>query len=66
MVVPQSVLFAGDLEWRSVDNHIDMESHVVSGLQPDSLYQFRVAARNGLGWGDFSIATPAIRTGPAG
>lgn len=55
-----------DCDWRTVDDGVDMERYMVTELVPDSLYQFRIAPRNELGWGEFSVATAAVRTGRVG
>ncbi|XP_047481491.1 obscurin-like [Penaeus chinensis] len=56
----------GDTEWLTVSDNIDHEFFLVKGLTENSIYQFRVAAKNFVGWGDFSVGTAAIRTTAAG
>ncbi|XP_066949349.1 LOW QUALITY PROTEIN: muscle M-line assembly protein unc-89-like [Macrobrachium rosenbergii] len=56
----------GDTEWQTVHDHINQEFFLVRGLQEDTVYQFRLAAKNLKGWGEFSVATPVVRTAPRG
>jgi len=57
---------AGETEYVPYRENIDQEFYLVKDLAPNSIYQFKVAARNAFGWGQPSIATPAIRTGQEG
>ncbi|RXG51343.1 Kalirin [Armadillidium vulgare] len=54
---------AGEIEWKSVNDSIQYEIYLVENLNPLTAYQFRVASKNIRGWGEFSVSTPAIRTG---
>lgn len=56
----------GDTEWLTVTDNIDHEFFMVKGLAEDSMYQFRVAAKNFLGWGEFSVGTQPTRTATGG
>lgn len=57
---------AGETEYVSFRDNIDHEFYLVKDLKPNSIYQFKVAAKNAFGWGQFSVATAAIRTGKQG
>ncbi|XP_071523603.1 protein Obscurin-like isoform X2 [Panulirus ornatus] len=57
---------ADDTEWKTIADNIDHEFYLVRGLTEESVYQFRIAAKNFMGWGDHSASTAAIRTSPAG
>jgi len=57
---------AGETEYVTFRDNIDHEFYLVKDLAPNSIYQFKVAAKNAFGWGQFSVATAAIRTGQQG
>ncbi|CAG5132926.1 unnamed protein product, partial [Candidula unifasciata] len=50
--------------WQTVEGTIkpNMTSYTVKGLQPNTVYSFRVAAVNDIGMSDFSAASQDIRT----
>lgn len=62
------------LEYKSVDesdwikraDNIDHEFYLVTGLQPDSRYMFRLAAYNSIGWSDQGVASAGISTSRTG
>lgn len=56
----------GETEWETIHDRIIHEFYLVRGLAEDSLHQFRVAAKNFKGWGEFSVSTPAVRTASNG
>ncbi|KAG7177807.1 Obscurin-like 6 [Homarus americanus] len=51
---------------QTLAENIDHEFYLVKTLVAESVYQFRVAAKNFVGWGDFSASTAAIKTLPSG
>ncbi|XP_059172379.1 protein sidekick-2-like [Physella acuta] len=55
-----------DDSWRVVDQAIKPQStsYVVQGLQPNSLYMFRMVATNDVGTSDFSNESPELQTAP--
>lgn len=54
------------MEWLDVANNIDHEFYIVRNLRPNGTYQFRLAARNRIGWSEKGIPTPLVRTKEAG
>jgi hypothetical protein len=50
------------VEWLEVAKNIDHEFYVVHNLRPNVTYQFRLAARNRIGWSEKGIPTPLVRT----
>lgn len=59
-------LVTGETEWKTIADNIDHEFYLVRDLAEESVYQFRIAAKNFMGWGEFSASTAAIKTAPAG
>ncbi|XP_033609355.1 obscurin isoform X4 [Cryptotermes secundus] len=57
---------ADSVEWLDVANNIDHEFYVIHNLRPSVTYQFRLAARNRIGWSEKGIPTPLVRTKEAG
>ncbi|KAK0180904.1 hypothetical protein PV327_003237 [Microctonus hyperodae] len=58
---------AGDaLDWIDAANNIDHEFFLISDLQPNTSYHFRLAARNRIGWGDKGFETNLVQTKPDG
>lgn len=58
---------AGDaIDWIDAGNNIDHEFFLISDLQPNTSYHFRLAARNRIGWGDKGFETNLIQTKPDG
>jgi hypothetical protein len=58
--------FADSVEWLDVASNIDHEFYVIRNLRPNVTYQFRLAARNRIGWSEKGIPTPLVRTKEAG
>lgn len=56
----------GDGEWTTLVEEIDHEFFLASNLSPNSPYQFRLKAKNFIGWGEFSASTATIRTAAEG
>lgn len=54
------------MNWTTISDTIAHEVYLVEGLTPVKPYQFRVAAKNIRGWGDFSVSTAIFRTGANG
>uniref|UniRef100_A0A915E301 Ig-like domain-containing protein n=1 Tax=Ditylenchus dipsaci TaxID=166011 RepID=A0A915E301_9BILA len=52
--------------WTVISNRVEDEAAVIKHLQPLGVYQFRVTAKNGFGWGEASITSRIIRTHPKG
>ncbi|XP_021942929.1 obscurin isoform X5 [Zootermopsis nevadensis] len=57
---------ADNVEWLDVANNIDHEFYVVRNLRSNVTHQFRLAARNRIGWSEKGIPTPLVRTKEAG
>lgn len=57
---------AEELEWTKKADNIDHEFYLVTGLEPNTKYKFRLAAKNAIGWSEFSVPTAAILTQPPG
>ncbi|XP_075215545.1 obscurin isoform X4 [Lycorma delicatula] len=53
---------AESVEWTDVASNIDHEFWVVRNLRPKTGHQFRLAARNNLGWSPKGIPTETIKT----
>ncbi|XP_023245574.1 obscurin [Copidosoma floridanum] len=45
------------VEWQELADNIDHEFFLASGLKPNTSYNFRLAARNRVGWGEFGCPT---------
>ena len=54
-----------DKDWKEVASNIDHEFYLVHSLQPKHNYQFRLAARNKIGWSERGFATESISTAEA-
>uniref|UniRef100_A0A0N4ZEY7 Protein kinase domain-containing protein n=1 Tax=Parastrongyloides trichosuri TaxID=131310 RepID=A0A0N4ZEY7_PARTI len=48
--------------WTTLSDSIDGEVCLVKHLSPQGIYQFRVSAKNGFGWGLFSLNSRIIKT----
>ncbi|XP_063238451.1 obscurin isoform X6 [Bacillus rossius redtenbacheri] len=57
---------ADKVDWMDVANNIDHEFFVVHDLQPATDYQFRLSARNRIGWSEQGIPTQPVKTKEAG
>ncbi|XP_063855219.1 obscurin-like [Scylla paramamosain] len=57
---------SGEAKWTTVADNIDHEFYKVSKLTPDTTYFYRVSAKNFMGWGDASPASPATKTHAVG
>jgi hypothetical protein len=53
---------ADAVEWVEVARNIDHEFFLVHGLEPGVSYNFRLSARNRLGWSEFGVPTRLMRT----
>lgn len=53
---------ADSIDWIDVASNIDHEFFVVRNLRPSVSYQFRLAARNKIGWSEKGIPTKLIKT----
>ncbi|XP_076666422.1 obscurin isoform X4 [Andrena cerasifolii] len=54
------------IEWIDLGSNIDHEFYLVRDLQPDTSYNFRLAARNRIGWSEKGIPSKLIKTRPTG
>lgn len=48
--------------WTVISDSVEDEAVVVKHLNPLGVYQFRVTAKNGFGWGQPSLTSRIIRT----
>lgn len=55
-------MFTDLVDWKDVASNIDHEFFVVRGLRPNFAYQFRLSARNKIGWSEQGIPTKPIKT----
>lgn len=55
-----------DTDWKDIANNIDHEFYLVHSLQPNHAYQFRLAARNRIGWSERGPPTDGISTAEPG
>lgn len=53
---------AEETEWKKKADNIDHEFYLVTDLEPNTKYKFRLAAKNAIGWSELSVATAAIKT----
>ena len=49
-------------KWTTISDNVDDEAVVIKHLASQGIYQFRVTARNGFGWGLPSLTSRIIRT----
>nr|XP_031831778.1 obscurin isoform X2 [Nomia melanderi] len=54
------------IEWIDLASNIDHEFFLVRNLKPDTSYNFRLAARNRIGWSEKGIPSKLIKTRPTG
>nr|XP_012153983.1 PREDICTED: muscle M-line assembly protein unc-89-like isoform X1 [Megachile rotundata] len=54
------------VEWIDVAFNIDHEFYLMRDLKPDTSYNFRLAARNRIGWSEKGIPSKLIKTRPTG
>lgn len=54
------------IDWKDVANNIDHEFFLVRNLKPNTSYQFRLAARNRIGWSEKGIPTKLLKTREGG
>lgn len=57
---------ANDLEWTKKADNIDHEFYLMRGLEANSSYLFRLAAKNNVGWSEQGVATAVITTTNSG
>lgn len=57
---------ANDTEWIKKEENIDYEFYLVSGLESNTTYIFRLAAKNSIGWSDPGVPSAPIKTKPEG
>ncbi|XP_031356598.1 obscurin isoform X3 [Photinus pyralis] len=57
---------ADDAEWTKKADNIDHEFYLMSGLEQDTRYMFRLAAKNAIGWSDQGVASAGISTSRVG
>lgn len=50
------------MEWIKKADNIDHEFYLVTGLEPNQPYIFRLAARNAIGWSDPGVPTAPVLT----
>ncbi|KAK0423251.1 hypothetical protein QR680_008047 [Steinernema hermaphroditum] len=49
-------------QWTVISDSVDDEAALVKHLEPRGVYQFRVTAKNGFGWGAVSVTSRAVQT----
>ncbi|TKR95921.1 hypothetical protein L596_010020 [Steinernema carpocapsae] len=49
-------------QWTVISDSVDDEAALVKHLEPHGVYQFRVTAKNGFGWGTPSLTSRAVQT----
>ncbi|XP_053986004.1 obscurin isoform X2 [Hylaeus volcanicus] len=54
------------IDWIDLASNIDHEFFLVRDLKPDTSYNFRLAARNRIGWSEKGIPSKLIKTRPPG
>ncbi|XP_043255290.1 obscurin-like isoform X3 [Colletes gigas] len=54
------------IDWIDLASNIDHEFFLVRDLKPDTSYNFRLAARNRIGWSEKGIPSKLIKTRPTG
>ncbi|XP_034177401.2 obscurin isoform X2 [Osmia lignaria lignaria] len=54
------------IEWIDVASNIDHEFYLMRDMKPDTSYNFRLAARNRIGWSEKGIPSKLIKTRPTG
>ncbi|KZC06585.1 Muscle M-line assembly protein unc-89 [Dufourea novaeangliae] len=54
------------IEWIDIGTNIDHEFYLVRNLKNDTSYNFRLAARNRIGWSEKGIPSKLIKTRPPG
>ncbi|KAK5640122.1 hypothetical protein RI129_010933 [Pyrocoelia pectoralis] len=57
---------AEDTDWIKKADNIDHEFYLMSALQQDTKYMFRLAAKNGVGWSEKGVTSAAISTSRVG
>lgn len=53
---------AEQMEWTKKADNIDHEFYLVTDLEPNAKYRFRLAAKNAIGWSEFSVPTAVVQT----
>lgn len=51
-----------DGEWTKKADNIDHEFYVVAGLEPNTKYLFRLAAKNAIGWSEQGVPSAIVQT----
>lgn len=51
-----------ETEWKKKADNIDHEFYLVTDLEPNSKYRFRLAAKNAIGWSEFSVPSAVVQT----
>ncbi|XP_029048165.2 obscurin-like isoform X4 [Osmia bicornis bicornis] len=54
------------IDWIDVATNIDHEFYLMRDMKPDTSYNFRLAARNRIGWSEKGIPSKLIKTRPTG
>ncbi|CAK9822500.1 Unc-89 [Anthophora retusa] len=54
------------IEWIDIASNIDHEFFLMRDLKPDTSYNFRLGARNRIGWSEMSIPSKLFKTRPTG
>lgn len=55
-----------ETEWIKKEENIEHEFYLISGLEANTTYIFRLAAKNSIGWSDAGVPSAAVKTKPAG
>lgn len=53
---------ADSMEWTKKADNIDHEFYLITGLDANRSYIFRLAAKNAIGWSDQGVPSAAIKT----
>ncbi|XP_028138821.2 obscurin isoform X8 [Diabrotica virgifera virgifera] len=57
---------ADELDWIKKADNIDHEFYLISGLESNKSYIFRLAAKNSIGWSDPGVPSAPVTTKPSG
>lgn len=57
---------ANETEWVKKEENIDHEFYLITGLESNTTYIFRLAAKNSIGWSDAGVPSAPMTTKPAG
>ncbi|XP_023017381.2 obscurin isoform X4 [Leptinotarsa decemlineata] len=55
-----------EMEWQKKADNIDHEFYLITGLESNRSYIFRLAAKNSIGWSDPGVPSAPVTTKPSG